>query len=96
MYAVIFRARAAELDDDYSASAARLRQIAMQRYGCREFTSAFEDGYEIAISYWDSLDDIAAWKADPVHREAQARGRQQWYAGYRVQVVRIERDYGDL
>ena len=96
MYAVIFRARASELDSDYGATAATLRDTALSQYGCREFTSACEDGYEIAISYWDSLEDIAAWRADPAHRLAQAQGREQWYADYRVQIVKIEREYGTL
>ena len=46
--------------------------------------------------YWDSLEDIAAWRADPAHRLAQAQGREQWYADYRVQIVKIEREYGTL
>jgi heme-degrading monooxygenase HmoA len=28
------------------------------------------------------------------HAEAQRRGREQWYAAYRVRVATVEREYG--
>ncbi|MEY4753028.1 MAG: hypothetical protein RJA44_703, partial [Pseudomonadota bacterium] len=34
MHVVIFRASIRQLDAEYSASAARLRELALTRYGC--------------------------------------------------------------
>ena len=93
MYAVIFTAEIAALDADYARTAERLRELALQRYGCREFISSCEDGREIAISYWDSEEQILAWKQDADHRAAQRMGRQRWYRSYRIQVVKVTREY---
>ncbi|NND66665.1 MAG: antibiotic biosynthesis monooxygenase [Halioglobus sp.] len=93
MFAVIFRAAINELDDDYEATAANLRDLAMAQYGCVDFVSHSDGEHEIAISYWQSEAAITSWRADPVHREAQQRGKEQWYKGYSVEVVRIERAY---
>ncbi len=93
MYAVIFRAQIGELDDGYSEMAARLRDRALGEFGCLEFTACTEGDAEIAISYWPDLAHIKAWKADPLHREAQALGRQRWYRSYQVQIVEVLKDY---
>lgn len=93
MYAVIFRARAAKLDDDYAAVAQRLREAATSDYGCTEFCSFTRDDEECAISYWHSLEQIQTWKANMEHRAAQQKGREYWYHSYTVQVVEILRQY---
>ena len=93
MYAVIFRAEISELDEVYAEMAARMRDLAINKYGCVEFTAVAEGNQEIAISYWDDQEQIKAWKQDPEHREAQKLGRSKWYKSYQVQVVEIIRDY---
>ena len=93
MYAVIFTADVATLDAEYSRTAEQLRELALQRYGCREFISCREGAREIAISYWDSEDQITAWKQDIEHLAAQRAGRERWYRSYRVQVVKVTREY---
>ncbi len=94
MYAVIFRAEINELDEAYAEMAARMRDLAINKYGCVEFTAVTQGKQEIAISYWDNQDQLKAWKKDPEHREAQKLGRSKWYKSYRVQVVEVVRDYG--
>ena len=37
------------------------------------------DGLGITVSYWDSLESIAAWKQNAQHLVAQQRGRDVWY-----------------
>ena len=93
MYAVIFRAEIAELDQAYSDTAQRMRELAMNKYGCREFIACAEGEQEIAISYWDEQEQITAWKRDPEHLAAQREGRARWYKSYTVQVTRVEREY---
>ena len=95
MYAVIFRAEMASLDEAYADTARRMRELAMERYGCRDFVACTEGDTEIAISYWDSEEQILAWKRDPEHRAAQREGRSRWYRSYSVQVARVEREYGN-
>lgn len=89
MYAVIFKATVKELDDEYSTMAERMRDLAMNQYGCTEFTVCTEGSREIAISYWPSMAHIRAWHQNPEHRKAQALGKEKWYASYRVQVTKL-------
>jgi len=94
MYAVIFRAEVAQLDDEYGLMAAKMRDLALSEYGCTEFVCVTEGSHEIAISYWDSEAQIVAWKQNPEHILAQELGRSQWYKSYSVQVVEVKREYG--
>jgi heme-degrading monooxygenase HmoA len=93
MYAVIFKATINKLDSQYFKTAKRLRQLATSKYGCLDFVSLTEGDQEIAISYWPSTDHISAWKDDPEHRQAQQQGQKSWYRAYKVEVVKIEREY---
>jgi len=89
--AVIFRATVAELDDEYRQTAQRLKTLAFEKYGCREFFSVTEGGEEIAISWWDSEQQIRDWKNDPEHRLAQGRGREKWYRSWSIDICEVLR-----
>lgn len=91
MYAVIFRATVANLDAEYSETAARLKELAFTKYGCRDFSSVTEGNQEIAISYWETEQQIRDWKNDSEHRLAQKRGREKWYRSFSVEVCEIVR-----
>ena len=80
MFAVIFRAEIARLDEEYSLMAARMQKLALEEYGCLEFTAVTEGTSEIAISYWDSMDQIQAWKANAEHLLAQAKAARNGIA----------------
>lgn len=93
MYAVIFTAEIRELDEDYQAMAARMRELAQSKYGCVGFTALTQGNTEVALSYWETLDQIRSWKQDPEHLIAQDLGRKKWYSSYHVQVVQVIREY---
>ena len=93
MYVCIFRAQIKELDDEYREMAERMRSLAMNAYGCTRFSATTEGNTEIALSYWDSLDDIQAWKANAEHLKAQSKGRSNWYQSYEVQITEVIRSY---
>lgn len=93
MYAVIFKATTANLDDEYFRTAEELRDLAFTKYGCLDFVSVTEGDEEIAISYWKTMQQIREWKNDPVHRLAQQVGRDKWYKSYRVEVCEVNRTY---
>jgi heme-degrading monooxygenase HmoA len=96
MYAVIFRAEIRELDESYFEMVARMRELALSKYGCTEFIAVTEGNQEIAISYWPSLAQIEIWRQDLEHLVAQELGRSKWYASFRVQTVEIIRQFGSL
>jgi heme-degrading monooxygenase HmoA len=52
------------------------------------------DGFGITISYWASLENIVKWKAQVDHREAQKKGKSDWYSQYDVRICKVERQYG--
>jgi heme-degrading monooxygenase HmoA len=89
MYAVIFKATIAEIDDEYLRTAERMKDLAFKKYGCQDFVSVTEGNEEIAISYWQTLQQIRDWKSDPEHRSAQKKGQEKWYASYNVEICEI-------
>ncbi len=93
MYAVIFRAEINQWDQEYSDTAVRLRNLAMEKYGCRDFVAMTEGDQEVAISYWETLEQISRWKQDAEHIKAQQRGRSKWYRTYQIQIVEVLREY---
>lgn len=93
MYAVIFRATVGELDQEYSETIERMKSLAFDKYGCLEFFALMDGDRRVAISYWNSEQDIRNWKQDSEHLVAQARGREKWYSSYSVRVVEVKRQY---
>ena len=91
MFAVIFKARIAVFDDEYSRMAERLKTLAFEKYGCLDFVSVTEGNDEIAISYWETEQQIRDWKNDPEHRLAQIRGREKWYESLNIEICEIIR-----
>ena len=89
MYVVIFKATVAELDDEYFRTAEKLKELAIENYGCQNFVSVTEGDEEIALSYWQTRQQIRDWKNDLEHRAAQARGRDKWYKSFSVEICEI-------
>jgi heme-degrading monooxygenase HmoA len=93
MYIVVFRAEIAELDDEYLSLASKLRNSALQDFGCIEFNSVSENGFEVALFYWNSQEDIVKWNSHNLHKYAQSIGYKKWYSTVRVEVAEILRSY---
>lgn len=94
-YAVIFASTRTDADAaGYHAMADRMVELAREQPGFLGVESARNaDGHGITVSYWSSLDAIAAWKRHAEHLDAQREGRRQWYAEFRVRIAKVERDY---
>ena len=92
-YAVIFTNLRTETEADYQATAVRMEELAATQPGFLGIESVRE-GLGITVSYWDSLESIAGWKAQAEHLQAQHSGREKWYRNYKVRIARVERDYG--
>ncbi|MBO0321167.1 antibiotic biosynthesis monooxygenase [Muricauda sp. CAU 1633] len=91
-YAVIFTSTRTEGDNGYGQMAAEMEQLARQQPGFLDFESA-RDGLGVTISYWESLEAIANWKANMDHRAAQRNGIKKWYSWYKVRICKVEREY---
>jgi heme-degrading monooxygenase HmoA len=92
-YAVIFSSLRTDGDNGYGEMADRMMTLAAQQPGYLGVESA-RDALGITVSYWRSLEEIAAWKRVVDHLEAQRRGRADWYTAYRTRIAKVERDYG--
>ncbi|MBI3191051.1 MAG: antibiotic biosynthesis monooxygenase [Pedosphaera parvula] len=94
-YAVIFTSQRSATDEGYGAMAQRMVDLAAQQPGFLGVESVRgTDGLGITVSYWQSLEAIARWKAQSEHRVAQQKGKDVWYQHYRLRICRVEREYG--
>ncbi|MDT0606489.1 antibiotic biosynthesis monooxygenase family protein [Croceitalea rosinachiae] len=91
-YAVIFTNTRTVGDNGYAEMAAAMETLARKQKGFIDFETA-RDQLGISVSYWDSLEAIANWKANLDHQVAQNKGMSDWYSWYKVRVCRVEREY---
>ena len=95
-WAVIFTSvRTPDDDAGYAQTAAEMEALAAQQPGYLGIESARDaQGLGITVSYWSSLEAIAAWRANADHKTAQRLGRERWYRAYQLRIARVERAYG--
>ena len=96
MYAVIFKAEINKIDKAYSTMAIKMRDLAINEYGCIKFNSVTEGNTEIAISYWNTKEQIKKWKQNKEHLKAQELGKNKWYKTYYVEIVEIVSQYENI
>lgn len=98
MIAVIFEVRPAEgKRDAYLDLAARLRDDLMGMDGfisVERFQSLTDPDKLLSLSFWRDEAAIAGWRNQARHRATQAAGRGGVFAGYRLRVAAVLRDYG--
>jgi heme-degrading monooxygenase HmoA len=58
------------------------------------FESLTRPGKILSLSFWRDEAAVAAWRGLGEHREAQTAGRGGIFAGYRLRVASVLRDYG--
>jgi heme-degrading monooxygenase HmoA len=94
-YAVIFSSQRTDVGaDDYDRTAYRMAVLASRQPGYLGIESTRDAlGFGITVSYWRTLDDVAAWKRNAEHTLARDTGRAQWYKQYELRVAHVERAY---
>ena len=96
MIVIVFRARL-RADADMAAITAigeRMYALATAMPGFvsyKDFTAA--DGEAVTVVEFASEPELLAWRNHPEHREAQERGRREFFSEYRIQICRVERGY---
>ncbi|TNE81929.1 MAG: antibiotic biosynthesis monooxygenase [Bacteroidetes bacterium] len=91
-YAVIFTSVLNSGDNGYHAMAEKMLELAATMPGYLGVESAREE-IGLTVSYWESEEAIAQWKAHSLHQLAQEKGKAEWYAKFQVRVAKVERDY---
>jgi len=98
MIAVIFEVLPhAEHRQAYLNTAADLRPHLEQIDGfvsVERFQSLNQSGKLLSLSFWRDEAAVQQWRTLEVHRQAQAAGREQLFADYRLRVAEVQRDYG--
>jgi heme-degrading monooxygenase HmoA len=98
MIAVIFEVwPKGERKQDYLDIAAALRPSLEQIDGfisIERFQSLTEPGKILSLSFFRDEAAVAAWRNLAAHRSAQAKGRAEVFANYRLRVAGVIRDYG--
>jgi heme-degrading monooxygenase HmoA len=98
MIAVIFEVEPADgRREAYLDIAAQLKPGLEQIDGfisVERFESLTTPGKLLSLSFWRDEAAVAAWRAQADHRRAQAAGRGGVFAGYRLRVASVIRDYG--
>jgi heme-degrading monooxygenase HmoA len=87
----VFRSRLRDdAGDDYSRTAAEMERSAREVPGFVDFkTFVADDGERVSVIVFASRAAHDAWRDDPRHLVAQQRGRERWYAEYRIQVCEL-------
>mgnify|MGYP001205414636 CR=1 FL=1 len=98
MLAVIFQVEPnAGRAQDYLELAVGLRAELEQIDGfisVERFASVYNPGKFVSLSFWRDEAAILRWREHAGHQQAQLRGRGELFAGYRISVAEIVRDYG--
>lgn len=98
MIAVIFEVEPAEgRFDDYLDHAARLRAELEKVPGflsVERFRSLTNPGKLLSLSFWEDEAAVQRWRTHSGHRASQHAGREGIFAGYRLRVATVLRDYG--
>jgi heme-degrading monooxygenase HmoA len=92
--AVVFTSLRTDGDQGYAHMSNRMEQLAAEQPGYLGIESARDTGVGITVSYWVDDSAAASWKQVAEHLVAQQRGREIWYADYRVRICTVTRDYG--
>lgn len=93
-YSVIFSSQRTAGENGYGLMADRMVELAAEQPGYLGVESVRgADGFGITVSYWSSLQAIAAWRAHAEHRIAQENGKALWYEHYELRIACVERAY---
>ncbi len=92
-YAVIFSTITEDNLEGYFETAQKMEVLAKLQKGYLGIESARNE-IGITVSYWQTLEDIVAWKNNLEHTEARNLGRVKWYKQYQLRICKVEREYG--
>ena len=96
MVVIVFRARIrpGAQQEAMAQLGERMYELASSMPGYISYKDfAAEDGENVSIIEFESLETLAAWREHPEHKQAQQRGREEFFSEYHIQVCTPVRDY---
>ncbi|TPL77608.1 antibiotic biosynthesis monooxygenase [Mesorhizobium sp. B2-3-15] len=98
MIAIIFEVQPAQgRREAYLSIAADLRPLLDGIDGfisVERFQSLADPNRVLSLSFWRDEEAVKAWRNTEEHRQAQRAGRGGIFAGYRLRIAHVVRDYG--
>ena len=96
MVVIVFRSRLREgiALEELARMGGRMYELASAMPGFvsyKDFTA--EDGENVSIVEFESLETLEAWRTHPEHRAVQEQGRAALMTEYHIQVCQTVRDY---
>ncbi len=93
---VIFKLHMRQGADEaaYRATSRRMHELVEGWPGflsLKEYTG--EDGEVLDIARFADEASLESWRKEPEHLEAQRRGREEFYDHFRIQALKVIRDY---
>lgn len=95
MVIIVFRSRIREgVEQELAQVGQRMYELASSMPGFISYKDfVAEDGENVSIVEFESIETLAAWREHPEHKVAQQRGREAFFAEYHIQVCTPVRDY---
>ena len=99
MIYTLFFSHRREMDPDtmaeYESRFAKLKRCAADEYPGFVDTKSFtaDDGERLTVVRFRDEESQRAWSRDALHREAQQKGRTDYYERYRIVVCQAMRSY---
>lgn len=98
MIAVIFEVEPADGErNTYLGIAAGLKPLLETMDGfisVERFQSLADPARVLSLSFWRDEEAVKGWRNTEGHRQAQRAGRGGVFAGYRLRIAHVVRDYG--
>ena len=80
--------------EEYGRASARMQEIVASIPGFVSYNSyVSDDGADLLVVRFDSLESLEAWRTHPEHLETQERDRASWSQEYWVQASSTVREY---
>jgi len=94
MVVIVFRSRVRPgIEDAIGSVGARMYELASAMPGFVSYKDfAAEDGENVTIIEFDTLEHLAAWRDHPEHKQVQEMGRQRFFDEYHIQVCTMVRE----
>lgn len=88
-YAVIFSSEKSNELDGYTEMDELTMKLAQEQKGFLGYESCNNGKTGIFISYWQTMEHIAAWRSNMTHLKAKSNA-SQWYKRYLSQICKVE------
>lgn len=97
-YAVIFSSQRKQTANEYiyNQMIQKMTELAKQQKGFLGIEHVDgENGFELTISYWNTIESIQKWKKHAAHQAVKQKGKD-WYLQFKTRICKVEQDYESL